>query len=39
MKFREVYSGRGRDFREGKIKEGVRFGDLSLQINRADSSN
>jgi hypothetical protein len=38
MKFREVWSVLGRGFREGKIKVGVRFEDLSLQINRADSA-
>ena len=38
MKFREVWSGLGRNFREGKIKVGVRFGDLFLQINSADST-
>ena len=39
MKFREVWSGLGRNFREGKIKGGARFGNLFLQINRADSAN
>ncbi len=39
MKLREVWSVLDRDFREGKIKVGVRFGEIFLQINRADSAN
>jgi hypothetical protein len=39
VSLRAVWSGLGWDFREGKIKEGARFGDLVLQINRADSAN
>ena len=39
MKWREVWSVLGRDFREGKIKGGARLGDLLLQINSADSAN
>ncbi len=39
VKFCEGWCVLGSDFLEGKIKGGARFGDLVLQINRADSAN
>jgi hypothetical protein len=38
MKSGDVWSVVGSDFWEGKIKGGARFGNLLLQINRADSA-